>query len=303
MFDLTPLQRLRLATVNALESAAAFVAGPRAVASREAARDRRLEHAERLLAAFRLALRAITWSDMALAAKAEAELQSFGLTYPLREWVGRIAASRLLNPARRSLRTSRLLLGETCEDAVRRITAAGERVTNLQRAHGLLLAAHNATVRALSLAMGTDDEQTRRAVGQAQEALKAQSPAMHLDIAAVVARMQAEPILRDIVRAVSNDDAGLADAMIAARSHLGIDGTAVNGGAGWDPIGGRPTGMVESTVGHPRDFVPTDEDEPAIGDEPVIRERGSEAASVCAPRCPACWFYSPDHAPGCAVPT
>ena len=228
---------LRLATIRALEAAAAFVAGPEAVALHKRARAAPLAAAQREVAALRLALGSLVWvarGKVSLAKEAEADLRALGHEIPLRELAGRIEASRRVNPLRRQARAA-IGVSESRADDAR------QGLANLQRSYALLIAAHGLTARALSLAM-SGDALTVSAVHDAQAALAKQNPAMHLDIAAVVARMGAPP----------------ATTLLTEGDPLYV------GAAGCERCG-NDTGSRHGTC-----YVAPDEDEPAVGDEPTL---------------------------------
>jgi len=231
---------LRLATIRALEAATAFVAGPKAVAAHKAARAEtfaawtQLPHTTRDALALRAALGCLVMvarGKESAVGESDTELRDLGMEIPLRELAGRIAASRELNETRR-----------VAIEEGRRADATEEGLANLQRAHGLLLAAFNATTRTLSIAMDGDRFAVALAVERAQAALAKQNPAMHLDIAAVVARMGAPP----------------ATTLLTEGDPLYV------GAAGCERCGNDP-GSRHGTC-----YVAPDDDEPAVGDEPTL---------------------------------
>lgn len=237
------LSSLRLATIRALESTAAFVAGPEAVAAHKAARAEtfaawsQLPHTTRDALALRAALGCLVMVARGKenhVGESDTELRDLGMEVPLRELAGRIEASRRVNPLRRQARAA-IGVSESRADDAR------QGLANLQRSYALLIAAHGLTARALSLAM-SGDALTVSAVHDAQAALAKQNPAMHLDIAAVVARMGAPP----------------ATTLLTEGDPLYV------GAAGCERCG-NDTGSRHGTC-----YVAPDEDEPAVGDEPTL---------------------------------
>jgi hypothetical protein len=231
------LSRLRLATIRVLESAAAFVAGPEAVALHKSARAEtmaawsQLPYTTRDALALRSALGCLVMvarDKESAVGESDTELRDLGMEFPLRELAGRIEASRLLNPTRRIMR-------ETVDDYEAAVVAECRRADANKKLYKLACARADA--------------------------------AQHREALTLLA-------LRDLVRACERC-AGLPEAMAAARVLLGEDRRDVLltegnplyvGAAGCDRCGNDPS-TRHGTCANRR--AAADDDEPAVGDPPV----------------------------------